>query len=300
MKRVVRFSLVWGLLVGAAIPLLADEPASPTAAAGPDPHAAELFEKHVRPVLVERCQKCHGAEKQKGGLHSTAPRRSRHGGESGVVIVPGQPDASPLVRAINYADEPQMPPDGKLSGEQIALVTEWVKLGAHWPADPPRIAGTDSQARSASAANHWAFQPILEPPLPAENPAAPPEWKSSPIDRFVLARQRAAGLTPSARAERRTLIRRATFDLTGLPPKPEDAVAFAADDSPEAWPRLVERLLASPRYGERWGRHWLDVARYSDTKGYTFQRGAALSVCLYLSRLGDPFASTKISLTISF
>jgi hypothetical protein len=164
-----------------------------------------------------------------------------------------------------------MPPKGKLDPREIAALTEWVKMGAPWPATPAAKkadAATASAAPKADSRAHWAFQPVKNPPVPAVKDAA---WPQGSIDHFVLAALEARGLKPVERADRRTLIRRATFDLTGLPPTPEEVDAFLADPSPDAFARLVDRLLASPRYGERWGRHWLDVARYGEDQAHTFQ-----------------------------
>jgi hypothetical protein len=261
----------------------ASETAAKPAEAAPaeiTPEAAELFEKHIRPLFVERCQKCHGPEKQESGLRLDNRAGLLKGGESGPIVISGKPEASPLIEAVLYTDDPKMPPDAKLPPQAIAHLMQWVKIGAPWPAADE--APSDVNRAKAAAPDwhtHWAFQPIVEPPLPVvclparsdtTDAASRGAWIKSPVDRFVLARLEQAGLSPSPPAERRTLIRRATFDLTGLPPRPDDVAAFVADGSPDAYPRLIDRLLALPQYGERWGRHWLDVARYSDTSGYAF------------------------------
>ena len=233
----------------------------PTLARAQDP-TAEAFEAKVRPVLAESCYKCHGPAKQMAGLRLDSREAMLAGGDGGPAIVVGEPDKSPMVLAVRHqGDLAAMPPKGKLDGAAADALADWVKHGAPWPAS----------AKAADAPKpHWAFQPVRRHPAPALKDST---WASSPVDPFILASLEAKGLTPSPAADRRTLIRRATFDLTGLPPTPEEVDAFAADGSSDvdAFARLVDRLLASPRYGERWGRHWLDVARYADTKGYVFQ-----------------------------
>ncbi|QDV34657.1 PSD1 and planctomycete cytochrome C domain-containing protein [Tautonia plasticadhaerens] len=232
-----------------------------------DRQAIEFFEARVRPVLVERCLGCHGPEDQKADLRLDSASAIRRGGDSGPVVEPGDPEASPLVWAIRYDDVVQMPPDGKLDDSVVADLVEWVRLGAPWP----EASGPADEAKAApppeDSGDHWAFQPPRMPAIPEVDDTA---WPATPIDRFVLAGLEARGLHPNPEADRRALIRRATFDLLGLPPTPEEVDAFADDPRPDAFERLVDRLLASPRYGERWGRHWLDVARYADTKGYVY------------------------------
>jgi hypothetical protein len=229
----------------------------------PPAEAVEFFEAKVRPVLVEHCYGCHSAEqgKSKGGLQLDTRAGVRAGGDGGPAVVPGKPDASPLVKAVRYTDpDLRMPPKGKLPAEQIAVLEAWVRMGAP---DPRTGAAVPQPPGGDAARSHWAFRPVRDPPAPAVKRG---DWVRTPVDAFVLANLEARGLSPSPEADRRTLIRRAYFDLTGLPPTYEEVEAFAADDSPDAFARLVDRLLASPRYGERWGRHWLDVARYADTK----------------------------------
>jgi mono/diheme cytochrome c family protein len=225
-----------------------------------EPTAEELayFETSVRPVLVEHCQKCHGPEKQWAGLRLDSREAALAGGDSGPAVMPGAPDESLVIRAVRHEDEGlKMPKDGQLSDDQIAALVRWAEMGAPFPAAPA------DGARSRDP-NHWAFQPPIDPPIPAVQDGA---WPRSPIDNFILAQLEAAGLTPAAPADKRTLIRRATFDLTGLPPTPAEIEEFLADDRPDAYARLVDRLLDMPAYGERWGRHWLDVARYADSNG---------------------------------
>ncbi len=223
----------------------------------------EAFEKEIRPLLIENCIKCHGAEKQKAGLRVDSRKALVEGGESGPALVPGHPDKSLLISAIRQAGELRMPPDRKLRDDQIAALERWVAAGAPWPAD--LAAGQNDDARR----RHWAFQPVGAPTPPT---VRRPDWCRTPIDAFILSRLEAAGLEPSPPADRRTLIRRASYDLTGLPPTPEEVEAFVSDPDPNAFARVVDRLLASKQHGEHWARHWLDVARYSDTKGYVYAR----------------------------
>ncbi len=229
--------------------------------------AATVFENRVRPILIEHCVGCHGPKKQEAGLRLDSAAGLRKGSENGLVVVPGDVEQSKLIEVVRHSGSTKMPPKNKLPDRAIESLTAWVKSGAVWPAGVAEDGGSISE-RSKT---HWAFQPVTKP--------AVPELKSHPlrrtkfqirneVDAFVLARLEAAGLRSSPPADRRTLIRRATFDLHGLPPTPEEVTAFEADESSNAFEKVVNRLLTSPRYGERWGRHWLDVARYSDTKGY--------------------------------
>lgn len=239
-----------------------------TAAAEPDSAALDFFEKKIRPLLVENCYKCHSAQsdKIKGGLLLDTREGLLKGGDSGPAIVPGEPDKSLLIKAVRYNDEKlQMPPkDKKLPSEQIADLEAWVKMGA----PDPRTAQPAMVGSQLAAKNHWAFQPVKQPAVPEVKDEG---WVQNPVDAFILTKLEAKGMKPSPPTDRRTLLRRASFDVTGLPPAPEAMADFLADDSPEAFSGAVERLLASPAYGERWARHWLDVARYADTKGYVFE-----------------------------
>lgn len=234
------------------------------AAAEPSASEAAFFENEVRPLLVEKCWKCHGDSKPKGGLKLTARSHVLGGGDSGPAAVVGKPEDSLLVQAVRYQDALRMPPKGKLSDRQIEVLTRWTKLGLPWPgtsSTSPLEAGPFTI--SEKQRQFWSFQPLKAVPVPAvRNPA----WPQSAVDRFILAALEAKGLTPSKPADKRTLLRRATFDLIGLPPTPSEIEAFLADDSPQAFDRVVTRLLASPHYGERWGRHWLDVVRYADAR----------------------------------
>jgi mono/diheme cytochrome c family protein len=242
------------------------------AALAADPSAADnaaFFESRVRPVFVQRCHDCHSGDAVESGLRVDSLAGLLKGGERGPAVVQGQPDKSLLVLAINHADRLHMPPKTKIPRDEIAAIAEWVRRGAPWPnAEPIRPASAspavDEPPLTDEDRSFWAFQPPAHPPLPDVRDVA---WVQSPIDRFVLARLEATGLQPAPPADKRTLIRRATFDLIGLPPTPDEVDAFLADESPEAFARLIDRLLASPQYGERWGRHWLDVARYGDSNG---------------------------------
>ncbi len=228
-----------------------------------------FFEAKIRPVLVERCYQCHsaGSEKVKGGLRVDHRDGMVKGGDAGPSVVPGKPDESPLIEAIRYEDESlRMPPKTPLSREQVADFETWVRMGAPDPRDsaPSADAAPSPRMDIEKARSFWSFLPVVDPPVPAVNDLS---WPTGDVDRFILARLEAAGIAPVAEADRTTLIRRATFDLTGLPPSPEEVDAFLADESPDAFDGVVERLLASPAYGEKWGRHWLDLVRYADTAG---------------------------------
>jgi mono/diheme cytochrome c family protein len=242
--------------------------AEPTPAS--DASGLEFFEKRVRPLLVENCYRCHGPERQRGGLMLNSRAAILKGGGRGPAIVPGKPDQSRLIQAVRQMGELRMPPKSKLPEAQILDLVAWVKMGAPGPRDNTSEQ-TAAQAVGdfdlAERRKHWAYQPVRPAALPAvKNPA----WCTSPVDFFILARLEAAGLSPAPAADRRALIRRVIFDLTGLPPTPPEVEAFLSDRSPDAYEKLVDRLLASPRYGERWGRHWLDLVRYSETLGFEF------------------------------
>ena len=240
------------------------------AAAEPDAAGIEFFEKKVRPVLIEHCLKCHSresGEKLKGGLALDTREGVLKGGETGPAVVPGNLEKSLLIRAVRYTDANlQMPPkDKKLSAQQIADLEAWVRMGAPDPRTGRQLAGGPPLSDPAKVRDHWAFKPVKKPAVPAVKNSG---WVKLPVDAFVLAKLEAQGMTPSPAADKATLLRRVTYDLTGLPPSVEAVERFVADASPQALERVVEGLLKSPQYGERWGRHWLDVARYADTKGY--------------------------------
>ena len=239
-----------------------------TALATPRSDDGTLFESRIRPLFAERCYSCHGNALVKGGLRLDSRAALMQGGGRGAAIVPGDPDRSLLLQAVRYKGGLKMPPSGPLSPAEIEALATWVKQGAIWPEDqvtpkpgaPQR--GKSLPAVDAAAARHWSFLPVKRPAIPSVRSAS---WVKTPVDAFVLSALEAKGLSPALAANRRTLIRRATFDLTGLPPTPAEVDAFVADRFPTAWAKVVDRLLASPRYGERWGRHWLDVARYADS-----------------------------------
>jgi mono/diheme cytochrome c family protein len=232
--------------------------AAPAWAAPPSPEAVEFFEKRVRPVLAEHCFSCHGPKKQKASLRLDSEAALLKGGESGKIVIPGDPDKSLLIRAIRHEGDTKMP-EKKLSDETIAALTAWVKMGAPWPK-------SDKVADDADAwKKHWAFQPVKHAAAPAVKDT---NWPASPIDFFVLAKLEAKGWKPAPEADRRTLVRRVYFDLLGLPPTPEEVDAFVKDTTTDAYAKLIDKLLASPHFGERWARHWLDVARYADERGY--------------------------------
>lgn len=236
-------------------------------AAEPDAAGIEFFESKVRPILVEHCQECHGAKKQESELRVDSKAALAAGGASGPTIVPNDPDKSLLIQAVRWPDIGlQMPPKAKLPNDKIAILVEWVKRGAPYPGSEGAPAPTKSVGDEAVAAGRqfWSFQPPRAAPLPVVRDAA---WVRAPVDAFLLATMERHELSPAPPADRATLLRRLTFDFTGLPPTPDEVLAFLADDSPDAVERQIDRLLASPRYGERWGRHWLDVARYSDSNG---------------------------------
>jgi len=241
------------------------------ATAADDPAGMEFFESKIRPIFVDNCYSCHSQQsaKVKGGLLLDSREGLLKGGDTGPAIKPGDLEHSLLIKAVRYTDDNlRMPPKNKkLAAAQITDLEAWVKMGAPDPrASQAGVAKLETIRDNARS--HWAFQPIREPNVPVVRNQ---RFVKTPVDNFILARLEAAKLTPSPMADKHTLIRRATFDLIGLPPTPEEVAAFVDDKSPEAFARVVDRLLASPRYGERWGRHWLDVARYADTKGYVFE-----------------------------
>ncbi|VTT97652.1 cytochrome c : Uncharacterized protein OS=Singulisphaera acidiphila (strain ATCC BAA-1392 / DSM 18658 / VKM B-2454 / MOB10) GN=Sinac_1210 PE=4 SV=1: PSCyt1: PSCyt2: PSD1 [Gemmataceae bacterium] len=243
-------------LAAFAAPATADEPVN-----------NEFFEKKVRPVLAAHCVDCHGPKKDKGGLRLDTRANFAKGGDTGPAVVAGDPDKSLLVRVVRYTDDIKMPPKRKLDDADIATLTAWVKGGAPWPDDGGAGAKVEAFDVQARAKAHWSFRPITRPAAPdvRDKPAA-----RGDIDRFLLAKLDAAGLSFAPPAEKRTLLRRVHFDLIGLPPTPAEVEAFVADASPDAFEKVVEKLLASPHYGERWGRHWLDLVRYAETSGHEF------------------------------
>ena len=262
-------NLIAALLVAVVIPA-ATNAAAPRPAEPPAANSAgeEFFEKRIRPILVDNCYNCHSADtNSRGGLRVDDRNGLLNGGDHGAAIVPGKPDESLLLKAVSYTDgKLQMPPKKRLEPEQIADLRKWIADGAAWP-------GVEEEAKVATATpddyaklrkKHWAWQPLTKPAVPTVRDGA---WPRDELDRFVLAKLEAEKLAPVADADRGVLIRRLSFDLTGLPPTPEEIDAFVNDSSPDAAARLVDRLLASPAFGERWGRHWLDVARYAESTG---------------------------------
>lgn len=229
----------------------------------------EFFERKIRPLLAANCFSCHGKEK-KGGLSLESRAGMLAGGDSGTAVTLGKPDDSRLIQAVKYADdELQMPPSAKMAEQDIALLKEWIERGAPWPETSGTAAGfiRTSGAITAEDRQFWSFQPVKSQAQPPVKDAA---WLRQPIDPFVLAALETEKLQPAKEADKRTLLRRATFDLTGLPPTVDEVSNFLADESPDAYERLIDKLLASPRYGERWGRHWLDIARYAEDQAHTF------------------------------
>ncbi len=228
--------------------------------------SAVNFERDIRPLLHARCIECHGPEKQQAGLRLD----TKAGAMKGSVIVPGKSSESELIRRVSSTDSAErMPSKGApLTAREIALLRAWIDAGATWPETETPSSG---EAKRAEKASWWSLQPLAktEPPV---TPGIPADWPSylnaSPIDRFIFAKLAERGLKPNPEADRRSLIRRVTYDLTGLPPSPEEVEAFVKDSDPKAYEKLVDRLLASPRYGEQWGRHWLDVVRFGESNGF--------------------------------
>lgn len=247
------------LLLSAALPVM-------LRAEDPSAEDVEFFEKRIRPILAEHCFECHSAKTNplKGGLRLDSRDGLLAGGDSGAAVVAGEPDKSRLVVAVGYeSEELQMPPAGKLAVEKVADLKEWVRRGAFFPkseggAIAKRVINLEEGRK------HWAFQPVHVVPLPGLSEKTNSGWARQRIDPFILAAQSQHGLQPSAGTSKEVLLRRLKFDLLGLPPLPDESREFAADTSPDAYERLTDRFLASTHYGERWGRHWLDLARYCD------------------------------------
>ena len=245
--------LLIGLVLGPSAGMLA----------GSEPE--EFFETKVRPLFAAQCQSCHDAKQKLGGLDLTRREGLNREGSGGPVIIPGDAGASALIRAVRYESKIKMPPTAKLSAAEIADLTEWVRMGAPWPGlKSARRTGTAGGAFTEEEKSWWSFQPVLRQEPPAVRNA---DWVRTPIDNFILAHLENEEFEPAPEADRLTLLRRLTYDLTGLPPTEREIENFLADDSSDAYATVVERLLDSSRYGERWGRHWLDVARYADSTG---------------------------------
>ena len=242
-----------------AIPSTPPAPLVDVAASKITPEQEQFFETKVRPLLAKNCYSCH-TRTASGGLRLDSREAVLKGGKDGVVVVPGHPESSLLISALNYKAAIQMPPSGQLKAEEVAVVEEWIKEGAPWPKE-----ASAAPARQVTEADRtfWAFHVADRPVVPA----AKTTWAHNDIDRFILAKLEEKHLKPVADADKRTLIRRVTYDLTGLPPTPVEVQSFLDNKSPKAYEQLIERLLASKAYGERWGRMWLDVVRYADTAG---------------------------------
>ena len=263
MKRLLL--LVFGFLM-----MLSLDVKRPAEGAEADLKKAEFFEKRIRPLLINQCYDCHSEGSVESGLRVDSLAGLIRGGERGPALVPGKPKESLLISAVQHSGQLHMPLKDKLNQKEISDLIEWVQAGAYWPNAKP-VAELRKEAEAASGPlftkqekEFWAFQTPREPQIPETKNGA---WAQNPLDQFVLARLEKAGGQPAPRADKQTLIRRATFDLIGLPPTREEVEDFLADDSPDAFAKVIDRLLASPRYGERWGRHWLDVARYADSNG---------------------------------
>ncbi|QDU59375.1 Planctomycete cytochrome C [Planctomycetes bacterium Pan216] len=262
------FALPFAAIASLALTILLPPTSRPAfAASEPMANAMEFFETSVRPLLAKHCFECHSGQSKtlQASLRLDSRSGMLEGGDSGPSVVPGKPGESLLLDAIRW-ESWEMPPDGKLKPKEIAALTRWVEIGAPWPGEetPSRKATRKPAYDWQKAREHWAFKPVKRPVPPTVEDHS---WCRNAIDAFVLARLEGATLTPSKEADRRTLLRRLSFDLLGIPPTPEEIERFLADNDPDAYERLIGRLLDSPRYGERWGRHWLDVARYSEGYG---------------------------------
>jgi mono/diheme cytochrome c family protein len=264
---ILRISLLLTCVALASVRVSAGEGKPPSAA------AIQFFENKIRPLLAQNCFECHGEKKQRGSLRLDSLASILEGGDQGPALVPGQPEKSLIVKAISHLDNDlKMPPKEKLPREQIADLTHWIKMGAPWPgsAKPtPATARKGEKPITDEERAHWSFQPVKRPRLPAVKNAA---WLRNPIDAFILARLEAKGLAPNPPASPQELVRRVYYDLTGLPPTFQEVEQFERDvasaKGQAAWEKLIDRLLESPRYGEKWGRHWLDLVRYAETNSY--------------------------------
>ncbi|WP_437193219.1 DUF1549 domain-containing protein [Planctomicrobium sp. SH527] len=257
-----------GSLISQASLLADDNPVTTPAEIKQDAAKVEFFEKKIRPLLVENCYTCHSASTNaRGGLRVDEQRGILAGGGRGKAIVPSEPGKSLLIKAVKHGQgAPAMPPDSKLSDEQIANLERWIADGAVWPVEAVAVHDyndTNSEYKDLLQ-DHWAWQPVVKSTIPAVRQQ---DWAKSEIDLFILAKLEAKNLQPAQPASKETLIRRVTFDLTGVPPTPEEVDQFLADNSADAYAKLVDRLLDSPAFGEHWGRHWLDVARYGESTG---------------------------------
>ncbi len=257
-----------GFVAGMVSAVLPDDAPASASDAKFSAEEVRFYNEQVQPLLEQNCYDCHGKGKIKGGLRLTSRHAILEGGDSGAAVDFQQVDASPLMEAVNY-ESYEMPPSGKLPDEQIALIRRWIEKGLPMPetdeADPIAEKAHRSPQVDDDTRNHWSFLAVKRPSSPDVQHA---EWVTNPIDAFVLARLEQAGLSPAPPAAKQALIRRVTYDLTGLPPSPDEVDAFVADESPDAYERLVERLLDSPHYGEHWARYWLDLVRYAESNSF--------------------------------
>ncbi len=247
--------VIFGSLLAAGFLFAQSQPSS----------ATSLYRDEIKPLLDRNCLGCHNSRMKQGGLDLSTREALLHGSEHGPVVVTGNPAESQLYKVVAHITEPHMPFGGKkLPDTSIAKLSDWIKAGIPYgdaPEDPDLLLSKEAQ-------KHWAFRVPQRPAVPKVKLAS---WNRNPIDAFIAAQQEARGLTPLPQADRRTLIRRVYLDLIGMPPSPEEVHAFLNDKRPDAWERVVDKLLASPQYGEQWGRHWLDIWRYSDWYGYRQQ-----------------------------
>ncbi len=227
-----------------------------------DAEKVEFFNSQVKPILQQNCFQCHGeGDTVEGGLELTGREKILEGGNYGPAVSLENPADSFLLEMVGYSQETaQMPPDGKLDDADLEILAKWINIGLPYP-----IQDTDVQLESKTASDYWAYRPLKRPQVPSVRAS---DWVNNPIDAFILAKLEAHGLTPAAPASKLTLIRRVYYDLTGLPPSPEAVEAFLNNTAPDAYEKLIDKLLKSPRYGEKWGRHWLDLVRYAETNGY--------------------------------
>jgi len=264
--RATHTAIIWAaaslaMLLATNLPVLADDTVAATE------EQIHFFERNVRPLLLDKCTACHGPEQQEGELRLDSRSAILQGGDRGPAIVPGNADESLLLQAVRHQEEDlEMPPESEpLSTEEIAALARWVNEGAVWPEGSSTIGGdTPTDRLEELRESHWSFRPMQRPTPPE---IKDPAWARNAVDQFIASRQQEAGLTPANEASRRTLARRVYFDLIGLPPTPAEVEAFVEDKSEDAYEQLIEQLLARPEYGQRWGRHWLDVVRYADTAG---------------------------------
>ena len=251
------------IIIASLIAVLMLTLSTSTQAAPVEEGAAAHFEQHIRPILATKCIKCHGEKKQEGKLRLDSREAMLQGGESGPSIVPGEIAESLLIEAIKY-ESFEMPPTGQLPAKDIAQLEQWIAAGAAWPESVGTLR-EGSGAIAPSDREWWAFQPLTKPEVPAD---ASDHWSRNQIDRFVFARHAEKGMQAAPQADRNTLVRRLYFDLLGMPPTPGEIDAFVHDESPEAWEKLIDRLLDDERYGEHWARYWLDIVRFAESDGW--------------------------------